>query len=72
METVLLDKALELPPNERVAFAELILASIEYEEEEIRQSWILEVKDRMKAAQKGNAQKGKAKLLDFEELYNED
>ncbi len=67
METVLLDKALELPPNERVAFAELILASIEYEEEEIRQSWILEVKDRMKAAQKG-----KAKLLDFEELYNED
>jgi len=67
METILLDKALELPPNERVAFAELILASIEHEEEEIRQSWILEVKDRMKAVKEG-----KAKLLDFDELYNAD
>lgn len=64
MNTVLLDKALELPPNERVAFAELILASIEHEEE-IRQSWILEVKDRMKAVNEG-----RAKLLDFKELYD--
>lgn len=67
METVLLEKALELPPNERVAFAELILASIEHEEDGIRQSWITEVKDRMKAFKDG-----KAKLLDFEKLYNED
>ena len=67
METILLDKALKLPPNERVTFAELILASIEHEEEEIRQSWILEVKDRMKAVKEG-----KAKLLDFDELYNAD
>jgi len=65
METILLDKVLQLPPNERVAFAELILASIEHEGEDIRQSWILEVKDRMKAIKEG-----KAKLLDFEELYN--
>ena len=65
METILLEKALELPPNERVAFAELILASIEHEEEKIRQSWISEVKDRIKSIKEG-----KATLLDFEELYD--
>jgi hypothetical protein len=67
MENALLEKALEMPPNERVAFAELILASIDYEEEGIRQSWIMEVKDRIRAVNEG-----KSKLLDFEDLYNED
>ena len=67
MENALLEKALEMPPNERVAFAELILASIDYEEEGIRQSWIMEVKDRMRAVNEG-----KANLLAFEDLYNED
>lgn len=67
MENALLDKALKMSPNERVAFAEIILASIDYEEEEIRQSWIKEVKNRMKAVKEG-----KAKLLDFEDLYYED
>lgn len=67
MNTVLLDKALELPPNERVALAELILASIDYEEEEVRQLWIKEVKERMNAVAEG-----KADLLDFETLYHED
>ena len=61
------EKVLELPPNERVAFAELILASIDYEEDEIWQSWITEVKDRIKAVNEG-----KAILLDFESLYNAD
>jgi hypothetical protein len=55
-----------MSPNERVALAELILASIEQKEDEIRKLWVSEVKDRMKAV---NA--GKAKLLDFERLYNE-
>ncbi len=67
MDNTLLEKALEMPPNERVAFAELILASIDYEGDEIRQSWIAEVRRRMKAVNEG-----KAKLLDFESLYNED
>ena len=67
MNTILLDKTLELPPNERVAFAELILASIDYEEEEVRQLWIKEVKERMNAVAEG-----KAGLLDFEALYHED
>lgn len=66
MDKVLLEKALELPPNERVVFAELILASIDYEDEEIRQSWITEVTSRMKAVNEGSA-----RLLDFEGLYNE-
>ncbi len=67
MDKTLLDDALEMPPNERVTLAELILASIDYEEEEIRQSWINEVKDRINAVNEG-----KARLLDFEALYNED
>lgn len=66
MDNALLEKALEMPPNERVIFAELILASIDFEEEEIRQSWVTEVTSRMKAVNEG-----RAKLLDFEGLYNE-
>ena len=67
MDKTLLENALEMPPNERVLFAELILASIDYEGEEVRQAWISEVKDRMQAVNEGNA-----KLLNFESLYNED
>ena len=67
MDSALLDKALEMPPNERVTFAELILASIDYEEDEIRQSWIEEINNRMKAFNEG-----RAKLLDFESFYHED
>jgi len=66
MDKALLEKALEMPPNERVVFAELILASIDCEKDEILQSWIAEVKNRMKAVNEG-----RAKLLDFEGLYNE-
>ncbi len=67
MDKILLEKALEMSPNERLAFAELILASLDHENEEIRQTWISEVKDRMEAVRQG-----KAKLIDFESLYHED
>jgi len=67
MDKALLDKALALPPNERTAFAELILASIDIENKEIKQTWIDEVKERIQAVNEG-----RAKLLDFESLYNED
>ena len=67
MESSLFEKVLEMPPNERVAFAELILASIDHEEDEIRESWLAEVKDRMNAVKEG-----KAKLFDFDALYYED
>ncbi len=62
-----MEKALEMSPNERLAFAELILASLDHENDEIRQTWVSEVKDRMEAVRQG-----KAKLIDFESLYHED
>ena len=65
MDKELFEKALKMPPNERLTFAELILASLDHEEDEIRQTWINEVHDRMKAVNEGQA-----KLLDFEGLYN--
>lgn len=67
MNNSLLEKALEMPPNERVVLAELILASIDYEDDKIRRSWIAEVSNRIKAVNEG-----RAKLLDFESLYDED
>ena len=67
MDKVLLDKVLEMPPSERVAFAELVLATIDKEDEDIRQAWILEVKERMNAVHEGTAD-----LLDFDLLYHED
>jgi hypothetical protein len=67
MDKALLEKALKMPANERLTFAELILASIDNEDSEIQLAWINEVKDRMNAVNEG-----RAKLLDFEDLYNED
>ena len=67
MNKALLEKALKMPPNERVILAELILSSIDYEEEEIRKSWLSEIEARMEAVNKGEA-----KLLDFKSIYYED
>ena len=65
MDKELFERALKMTPNERLAFAELILASLEHEDDEIRNIWVKEVKDRMKAVNEG-----RTKLLDFEVLYN--
>ena len=65
MDKELFEKALRIAPNERLAFAELILSSLEHEEREVRNAWVKEVKDRMKAVNEG-----RSKLLDFEALYN--
>ena len=67
MNKTLLDEAMGMSPKERVVFAELILQSIDYEEKEIREIWLMEVKDRMTAVNEGNA-----KLIDFEARYSED
>ena len=67
MNESLLEKSLKMPPNERVAFAETILASIDHENDEIRQEWISEVKRRMRSVEEENS-----KLLDFEKILNED
>jgi putative addiction module component (TIGR02574 family) len=66
MDKELFEKALKLAPNERLAFAELILSSLEHEEGEIREAWVNEVNERMKAVIEG-----RSKLLDFEALYDE-
>jgi hypothetical protein len=65
MDEKLFEKALNMPPNERVLFAELLLASLEHEDDKIRTAWVNEVNDRIKAVVEG-----KAKLLDFDTLYN--
>lgn len=65
MDRTLFEKVLEMPANERLTFAELILASLEHEDSKIRIAWVNEVKDRMKAVEEGIS-----KLLDFEALSN--
>jgi len=66
MDKTLFKKAMEMPPHERVAFAELILQSIDYEEDEVREAWINEVRDRMDAVNKNTSH-----LIDFEARYIE-
>jgi putative addiction module component (TIGR02574 family) len=63
----LLDEALKMPPNERIEFAQLIMASIDCEEDKIRKLWLDEVKDRRQAVKDG-----RSKLIDFDSLYHED
>jgi len=67
MDSKLFDKAMEMPPNERVAFAELILESIDHEDPEIRSAWVNEVRQRIQSVRKG-----KSELIDFEARYIED
>ncbi len=67
MDKTLLNKALAMPTDERMAFAELILASVEIEENEVTQTRRDEVNARIQAVNDGSAN-----LLDFESLYSED
>ncbi len=63
----LLEQAKKIPPKERVVLAELILASIDSENEKINEAWVDEVQNRMKSVSDGHS-----KLLDFNELYAQD
>jgi len=63
MDELLINKAMKMPPIQRVALAELLLASIDYEEGDIREAWISEVNERMKAVNEG-----RSTLLDFDAL----
>jgi len=67
MTQSLLDEALKMPPNQRIEFAQLIMASIDCEDDTIRKLWLDEVKDRRQAAKDELA-----KLFDFDNLYHED
>ena len=66
MNINMLDEAIKIPPKERVVLAELILASIDHEDNTIKEAWLSEVKKRMQAVKEG-----KSKLLDFNQLYVE-
>lgn len=63
----ILDEAIKIPPKDRVQLAELILASIDYEDDNLRKIWLAEVKDRMESVENG-----KSTLLDFNQHYAED
>ena len=67
MDKELFEKTLKMPPDERLAFAELLLASLEHEDQEIRAAWVSEVNERIKAVNEG-----RANLLDFEALNDAD
>jgi len=67
MNTNLLDEAIKIPPKERVALAEQILASIDYEDDNTKKEWIEEVNNRIESVKKGNS-----KLLGFNQYYVED
>lgn len=67
MDKELFERAMQMNPNERLTFAELILSSLEKEDQEVRNSWINEVYDRMKAVKNGQA-----KLSDFSSMYDKD
>ena len=67
MNVSILDEALKITPKERVLLAELLLESIDYEDETLKKTWLNEVKARMQAVENGQA-----KLLDFNQRYVED
>ena len=56
LDKLLINKVMQMPPIQRVALAELLLASIDNEEEEIRQSWINEANERMKSVEEGRSE----------------
>ena len=63
MDKTLLEKVLDLPPIERVEFAQLILASLEVEDKSVKKAWIKEVERRII-----DYKSGKSKLIDFREI----
>lgn len=66
MENDLSINNLKIQPQKNDDFEELILTNKILEDKNITQTWISEAKDRMTAIASG-----KAKLLDFEDLYND-
>ncbi len=55
MKQNLLDEALKMPPNERIEFAQLIMANIDCEEDKIRKLWLDEIEDRRQAVKDGRS-----------------
>jgi putative addiction module component (TIGR02574 family) len=64
MDKQIITTTMQMPPFQRVALAELLLASLDYEAEDIQTEWINEVHARMNAVNEG-----RSKLLDFDLLW---
>jgi len=58
---MLLEKALALPAAQRVEFAEIVLASIDYEDASVRRAWLTEVRERMESVKQG-----RTRMLDYD------
>ncbi|SMM99816.1 hypothetical protein SPONN_1575 [uncultured Candidatus Thioglobus sp.] len=63
MNENLIQQAIKMPVNERVAFAELMLESVDYEDTSIRDAWLVEAQKRMQSVKDGTS-----KLLNFDEI----
>jgi putative addiction module component (TIGR02574 family) len=61
----LIEQALGLPANERAAFAERLLSSLDPELSEIDQLWALEAEDRLDAFERGEMES-----IPAEEVFN--
>lgn len=55
MDRALLERALNIPANERVELAQILLASIEVQDEGVRRSWIDEVQRRIASHRDGRS-----------------
>jgi putative addiction module component (TIGR02574 family) len=64
MDKKIFEEILKMPPNERLVFAELIFASLEHDNTEVRDVWLAEVDERVNAVKEG-----KSTLLDFDLLH---
>jgi putative addiction module component (TIGR02574 family) len=62
----LIEQALGLPANERAAFAERLLSSLDPELSEIDQLWAKEAEDRLDAYERGEIE-----AIPAEEVFNE-
>ena len=61
----LIEQALGLPPNERAAFAERLLSSLEPELSEIDMLWAKEAEDRLDVYERGEIE-----AIPAEEVFN--
>lgn len=64
MNKVLLNQVLAPKPIERLKFIQVVLASFDKEEDDIRRSWLDEVHKRIDLVKRGETE-----FLDFEEVF---
>ena len=65
MNEAILEQVLEMKPSERLKFVQVVLASFDHEDAQVRDAWLLEVKRRIRSHDSGDAE-----FFDFEEVFN--